>query len=95
LWRWRCSHLRQRLPRLRQPESHLHGAVQRDGSRQRGADLLPLARRGLQHAEAAVAVGLEWAQAEILGEGKGLTVVRFSGLIPRGITLASDLTEEP
>jgi len=37
--------------------------------------LLPLAGRGIQPAEAAVAVGLERAQAEGVGQGTGLAVV--------------------
>src|SRR5262245_63695646 len=56
-------YLRQRRFRLGQPEGHLHGTVEVDGSRKCRADLLPLAGRGIQHAQAAVAVGLEWAHA--------------------------------
>ena len=48
-----------------------------DGGGQRGAGLLPLAGRGIQRAEAAVAVGLERAHAEFLGQGQGLLVVGF------------------
>ena len=36
-------HLRQRCLGLRQPEGHIHVAVQRDGASQLGAGLLPLA----------------------------------------------------
>src|SRR5215475_13539768 len=39
------------------------------------AGLLLLADRGIQRAEAAVAVGLERAHAEFLGQGEGFTVV--------------------
>src|SRR5712691_4392396 len=53
-------HLRQCGFRLWQPEGHLHSAVQRNGGRQGGAGLLALAGRGVQRAEAAVAVGLKW-----------------------------------
>ena len=45
--------------------------------RQRGAGLLPLAGRGVQRAKAQVAVGLERAHAEFLGQGQGLLVVGF------------------
>ena len=37
----------------------------------------PLADRGIQRAEAAVAVGLERAHAQLLGQGEGLMVVVF------------------
>jgi hypothetical protein len=70
--------LRERRLRLGEPEGHVHGAVQRDGSGQLSLGLLPLASRGVQGAEAAVAVGLERAHAQLLGQGQGLLVVRFS-----------------
>ena len=55
------AYLRERLLGLRQPEGHLHGAVQRDGGGQGSASRLPLAGLRVQGAEAPVAVGLEWA----------------------------------
>ena len=61
---------------LRQPEGHLHVAVERDGGGQGGASLLPLAGGGVQGAEAQVTVRLEWAHAECVGQGEGLLVVR-------------------
>ena len=68
-----------------QPERHVHGPVQLDGGGQLGAGLLPLAGRGIQRAEAAVAVGLERAHAQLLGQGEGLAVVGFGRLDLRGI----------
>jgi hypothetical protein len=44
--------------------------------------LRSLARRGIQHAEAPVAVGLERAHAEVVGQGEGLAVIVF-GLLAR------------
>jgi hypothetical protein len=63
--------------RLGQPERHLHGTVEEASSGQRGTGLLPLAGLGIQRAEAAVAVGLEWAHAQLIGEGQRLLVVGF------------------
>ena len=62
---------------LRQPERHLHGAVELDGGGQGGAGLLPLAGLRIQGAEATVAVRLEWAHTEFVGQGQGLLVVGF------------------
>src|SRR5262245_56906352 len=70
-------HLRQRHLGLRQPERHVHGTIRRDGSGQLRTGLLPLACPGIQRAEAAVAVGHEWAHAEFLGQGESLSVVMF------------------
>ena len=62
---------------LRQPEGHVHGAVEVQSSREYGACLLLQAGRGIQGAEATVAVGLKRAHAEFFGEGEGLAVVGF------------------
>ena len=70
-------HLCQRRLRLGQPEGHLHSPVQVDGSRQLCTGLLPLTGRGIQRAEAPVAVGLERAHAEFVGQGESLAVVDF------------------
>ena len=48
-----------------------------DGGGQLGAGLLPPADLGIERAEAAVAVGLERAHAQFLGQGQGLLVVGF------------------
>src|SRR5262245_59607262 len=70
---WPCpARLRQCGFRLREPEMHLHGMVQRDGSGQRSARLLPLACPGVQRAEAEVTVRLKRPHAEFLGQGEGL-----------------------
>jgi len=49
-------HLRQCRLSLRKPERHVHGAVQRNSSRQLSAGLLHPSYLGIQRAEAAVAV---------------------------------------
>ena len=54
-------YLCQRRLRLRQPEGHVHGAVQRDSSGEGGAGLRPPTGLRMQGAKATVAVGLEWA----------------------------------
>jgi len=56
--------------------------------------LLVLPGRRIQHAQAAVAVGLEWAHAEFFGQGQGLAVVGGGGLGLRRITTCNGFTEE-
>ena len=68
-------HLRQRRFGLGQPEGHVHGAVQGDGGGQGGAGLPPLTGRGVQGAQAKVAMGHERTYAQFLGQG--LLVVGF------------------
>src|SRR5262245_30953869 len=87
-------HLRQRRLRLRQPEGHVHSPVHRDGGRQLGMGLLPLAYLCTQRPEAAVAVRLEWAHADLLGQGEGLLVVGCGQLTLRGIVIHGDVAEE-
>jgi|SwirhirootsSR2_FD_contig_81_2069648_length_1772_multi_3_in_0_out_0_3 hypothetical protein len=53
----------------------MHGAVPADGPRQFSTGLLPSSCRRIPGAEATVAVGLEQAHAEFLGQG--LLVVGF------------------
>src|SRR5215813_9048051 len=74
-------HSPQRRLRLGQPESHVHVTVEGYGGGQLGTGLLPLASRGIQRAQAQVAVGLERAHAEFLGQGEGLLVVRCGWLV--------------
>ena len=62
-------HLRQCRLRLWEPERHRHGMVQIDSSGELSPSLL--AGRGIQHAEAAMTMGLEPAHAERVGEGYG------------------------
>ena len=50
-------HLRQRGFRLRQPEGHVHGAVQVHGDSQGGAGLLATVGLAVQPAQPVVAVG--------------------------------------
>ena len=88
-------YLRQRRLRLGQPEGHVHGTIQVDGGGEFSAGLLLLAGLGIQRAEAPVAVGLERAHAELLGQGEGLAVVGFGLLDLRGIALRRNLAEEP
>jgi hypothetical protein len=86
--------LGQRHRSLRQPEGHLHGLVEIDSSRECSTDLFPLPRRGIQDAQAAVAVGLERTHALCLGQGEGLAVVGC-GLLGFWWGMASsDLAEE-
>jgi hypothetical protein len=93
----RCQHVyRPLLPlRLRQcgfdqgqPEGHVHDTVQVDGGGQGGTGLLPTASLVLQPAQAEVAVGHEWAHAQLLGQSEDLAVVGFGlrgirRLVPR------------
>ena len=67
-------HLRQHRLYLGQPEGHLHGAIHLHGGGQRSTGLLLLACLGVQHAEAAVAVRLERAHAQFLGQDESLLV---------------------
>ena len=83
-------HLCPRRLGLRQPEGHVHGAVEVQSGRECGAGLLPLANRGIQHTEATVAVGLERAHAECFGQGQGLLVVGFGVRDIGGIGVGMD-----
>ena len=65
------------------------------GSREFKTGLLSPAYPGVQRAEAAVAVGLERAHAELLGQGEGLAVGGFGQLNRRGIALCVDDAEKP
>jgi hypothetical protein len=87
-------HLGQHCLRLGQPEGHLHGAVERDGRGQGGAGLLPLTGLRIQRAETVVAVGLERAHAEFLGQGQGLPVVGFGRLAFRSLAPRRNIAEE-
>ena len=49
---------------------------------------------GIQGAQAEVAVGLERAHAEFVGQGQGLAVVGFGQLVLRGLTSRRDVAEE-
>src|SRR5215468_4597330 len=62
---------------LGEPEGHVHRRVHLDGRGQLRAGLFPLTGRGVQCAETTVAVGLEGAHTEFLGQGERLLVVGF------------------
>src|SRR5215831_15321143 len=87
-------HLCQHRLGLGQPEGHVHGAVHFDGSSQDGTGLFPLTGRGVQRAEATVAVGHERAQAQFVGQGEGLLIVGFSLLDIKRLTPHRNITEE-
>ena len=57
--------------------------------------MLPLVTLGIQHAQAKVAVGHEWAHAEFLGQGQRRPVVKGGRLDLRGGLMGGDLAEEP
>ena len=79
---------------LRQPEGHLHGAVEVNGGGECGAGQLVLAGGGIQRAEAAVAVRLERPHAEFLGQTEGLAVVSFGLIALRRFAPRRNLTKE-
>ena len=60
-----------------------------------GAGQLPLPGLDIQRAQATVAVRLERAHAQRLGQGQGLTVGGFGQLGLRGLAVRVDLAEEP
>jgi hypothetical protein len=74
------SHLRQRRFRLGQPERHFPRPVQLDGGGQLGVGLSAASDLSIERPEAEVAVGLERAHAQLLGQGEGLAEV-IAGLI--------------
>src|SRR4029453_17565825 len=81
-WLWHRPssflHLRQRRLGLEQPEGHVHGQVQRNSRGQLSTGLLPLVCLDVQCTETTVAVRLERAHPEFLGQRYGLAVVDFS-----------------
>src|SRR5713101_630686 len=87
-------HLRQHRCCLREPESHLHSTVERDGRRQCSTRLLLLTGRGIQCPNAAVAVRPQRAHAEFVSQGQGLTVVVCGWLDLWGITMCGDVAKE-
>ena len=88
------AHLRQHRLGLGQPEGHVHDTIHLDSRGQRRAGLGSLAHRGIQCAQAKVAVGLEWAHAELFGQGEGLVVMGGGCVDVRGSAMRGDLTEE-
>src|SRR5262249_23047517 len=88
-------HLRQRCFGLWQPEGHLHRLVQREGSGERGTGQLPLTCLRIQQPKAALAVRLERAHAQLLGQGEGLAVVADGGLALWERLARRALTQQP
>jgi hypothetical protein len=86
--------LRERCLGLGPPAGHSHTSGHRESRRQRSTGLLPLAGRGLQRAQPAVAVGHERAHAERVGAGEGLAVARVGLCALRGIAMRRTGTEE-
>ena len=87
-------HLRQCRLRLGQPEGHVHGAAQVNGARQFSTGLLRLVDLGVQHTKAEVAMGLERAHAELIGQGQGLAVVGFGQPALRRLAPRRNVAEE-
>jgi hypothetical protein len=70
-------HLRQYGFGLGQPEGHVHGPVEVNGSGQGDAGLLAPAGLVVQPTQPQVAVGLQRAHAQLFSQGEGLPVVGF------------------
>jgi hypothetical protein len=82
-----ATDLRQHRLGLGQPEGHVHGTVQDDGSSQLSAGQLHLAGFGIQPTETQVAVGLQRAHTEFFSQGEGLEV----GEIEREVRSLTDV----
>jgi hypothetical protein len=78
-----------------QPEGHAHGAVQLDSGGQFRVGLFYLPYPPIQGAEVVVAVGLERAHAQLIGQGQGLPVVGFGLFGVRQLAMHRDVAEEP
>jgi len=57
--------------------------------------LLRLASRGIQHPQAAMAMGLEGTHVQLLGQAEGLAVGGFGLFGLWGMAMRRDLAEEP
>src|SRR5262245_50941024 len=88
------AHFRQRGFSLRQPEGHVHGAVQLDGGVKFDTGKPAPAHAAIQGAETEVAVGLERTHAQLIGQGEGLAVVFSNLLAHRGLAPHRNVTEE-
>ena len=78
-----------------EPKGHLHDPIEADRRRQLSTGLLLLAGRGIQRAQATMAVGHDRTHAEFFGEGERLLVAMFGWLGSRGLLMGGDLPEEP
>jgi hypothetical protein len=84
-----CSlHLRPCRFGLGQPQRHRHRLVHRHSGRESSARLIPLAGCGVHRAQPAMAVRLEGAHAQLLGQGEGLVIGGFGLLDIRGVGVA-------
>src|SRR5882762_2757504 len=77
-----------------QPERHLHGAIQCNGSGKLGVCLLWMAYPIIQDAEAEVAVGQERTHPQFVSEGEGLAVVGESLVDVWGLATEGYVAEE-
>ena len=94
-WEAVSSRLRQRRLCPGQPERHIHGTVQLNGGGQFNTGLLWPSQLEVQGTEAQVAVRLERAHAQLLGQGEGLAVVAGGGLALGGLLARRALAQEP
>ena len=53
-----------------------------------------MARLSIQRAETSIAVGLERARPQLLGQGEGLVVIGFGLIVLRGFALRRNLAQE-
>src|SRR5438093_12608218 len=94
-WEEVSSRLRQRRLRPGQPEGHVHGTIQLNGGGQFNTGLLWPSQLEVQRPEAAVAVRLERAHAQRLGQSEGLAVVVGGWLDLWGRLACRTLAQEP
>ena len=86
--------LGQRRRGVGEPKGHRHRPILLDGGGQVGASLGAASDHGIKPAEAKVAMGLERAHAQFLGQGEGLTEVGFGFFDMRGFATCGTLAEE-
>src|SRR5262245_572814 len=93
---WSLLYPCQRLLHLREPEGHIHGAIEVEGSGESQAGLLHAVHLVLviQCPEPQVAMRLQGAHAEFFSQGKGLLVVGFGQRALRRLAARRDLAEE-
>jgi len=78
-----------------QPERHFQGTVECGGGGQFGTGLVRPADLVVKGTEAAVAVDLERAHAEFIGQREGLLIIVFSLLDTLGLAMCGNFAEEP
>src|SRR4029450_1224528 len=89
-----CFYLCQRRLGLGQPGGHLHGTVEIDRAGQRSTRLLALAGPGVEGTQAEMAVGLERAHPQFLGQSEGLAVMGCGLGDVRGRAMRGDVAEQ-